>query len=256
MPFDFAKILYIFYGSWNSLNEIGTNTALWYLPALFLARLEMNGIMAVSARLKLPRKITALVFAVIAFTVAFIIPYPELGYPFGFAQSLVGLGFMLIGYAAKDIINTISNKEIWLQLIIMIAAIAMFVFGTTREGTPLVGLFCFDLGNKFWFLWNALTGTLSVFMLSCVLSSIWKNAGEGKIHHFIVWLGQSTIGVYLLHLPFVRSLVAPLMESIGIQRITFCGALIDGLIATAICCVLVKVIEKYIPQLFGKNITF
>ncbi|MDO5444906.1 MAG: acyltransferase family protein [Eubacteriales bacterium] len=256
MPFDFAKLPGIFYGSWDMLNTIGTNVALWYLPALFLARLEMNGILAVSARLKLPRRIFALICAVLAFVIAFVIPYPKIGYPLGFAHSLIGLGFMLIGYACKDILDAVSKKAIWIQLIIMAAALALFFFGTTREDIQLVTMFSFQFGNKFWFFWNALSGTLAVFMLSSVLSSVRRQVGEGKIYRFIVWLGQNTIGIYLLHLPFARNFIAPLLDSVGIPRLSFWGALVDGVIVMAICCVLVKFIEKYIPQLFGRNISF
>ena len=47
LPFKFESLPWVVYGSWEGLNKIGTNVALWFLPALFCGRLMMEAVLRV-----------------------------------------------------------------------------------------------------------------------------------------------------------------------------------------------------------------
>ena len=104
--FSYSIIPYILYGSWQSLTSASTLTSLWFLPCLFLARIEMELILNSSNLFpKVNRHLYALIWAIIVFVIGFNMPKLEMGYPLCFDISLVALGYMLVGYAYKEYLN-------------------------------------------------------------------------------------------------------------------------------------------------------
>ena len=43
-------------------------------------------------------------------------------------------------------------------------------------------------------------------------------------------------------------------DTLGLSRMSFAGGLVSGTISLAIACALMAVIERYLPQLFGKKL--
>ena len=254
LPFRFESVPYVFYASWAALDKIGTSTALWFLPALFVARMEMAGLDWCVTKARWPRTVAFPVLAVVSFAVGFSLPRPALGYPWGADSACIALGFMLIGHAAKDVLAANDRRGVCGQLAVLFATLAMFVGGTwfRRENLTLVGMFSFQYGNLFWFFWNAFAGSAAVLALSSLLSRIRRDAAGGRFRAFLVWLGRNTIGVYLLHLPIIRFFIAPMMDNWGFPRLHPFWAFVDAVIALAICCALMLVIERYVPVLFGR----
>jgi len=255
LPFRFEALPWIFYGSWAALDRIGTNTALWFLPALFCARLMFEGAMRLVEKVGLPRLLAVLLAATVAFAVGWSLPRPAIGYPLGANSGFIALGFLLLGSAARDLLAAVDRLGRFALTGLALVALSLFVYGTAlRPGEQtLVGMFSFQYGNIFWFFWNSLSGCLVTLALSSILAKVPETDGVlGKLRHFTVWLGRNTIGVYLLHLPIVRFLVAPRLHALGLDRLSWYGAFIDAVLTLAVCCLLIRVIEKYVPALFGR----
>jgi len=255
LPFKFESLTWVLYGSWAALDRIGTNTALWFLPALFCARVMLEGTMRLVEKVGIPRLFAVLLAAVAAFAVGWSLPRPAIGYPLGLNSGFIALGFLLLGSSARDLLSAVNRLGRFALTALVLISLALFVYGTAlRPGEQtLVGMFSFQYGNLFWFFWNSLSGCLATLALSSILAKIPETEGVlGKVRHFTVWLGRNTIGVYLLHLPIVRFLIAPKLHALGLDRLSWYGAFIDAVLTLAVCCVLIRVIERYVPVLFGR----
>ena len=254
LPFKFESIPYVFYGSWAALDRIGTSTALWYLPCLFVARMGMEAVNWTAWRFRMNGTLFALALIVPAFAVGFLLPRPAIGYPWGSNTAFIALGFILLGFVAKGFLAKGDGKGAVANLIVFILSLAAFVRGTWMRGADqaLIGMFCFNYGNLFWFFWNAIAGCLMTLSLSSLIAKIGPEAFGGRLRRFLVWLGRNTIGVYLLHLPIIRFGIAPALDKLGLPRMSAWGAFFDAVIALAICCALMWVIERYAPVLFGR----
>ena len=111
---------------WEGLNKIGTNVALWFLPALFCGRLMMEAVLRVVNRIGLPTLPCVLAAAALSFVVGWNLPRPEMGYPLGLNSGFIALGFMLIGSASRD----------------LLAAVDRLGRRAAAEPTPLFATFC------------------------------------------------------------------------------------------------------------------
>ena len=254
LPFKFESIPYVFYGSWAALDRIGTSTALWYLPCLFLARMGVEAVNWAAWRLRANRTLFALALVAPAFAVGFLLPRPEIGYPWGANTAFIAAGFILLGFAAKGVLGRCDGRGVALHLAVFVAAAAAFVRGTWMRGEDqaLIGMFCFSYGDLFWFFWNAVSGCLMTLSLSSLIAKVGPQAFGGRLRRFLVWLGRNTIGVYLLHLPIVRFGIAPALDRLGLPRMSVSGAFVSAVITLAICCALMWAIERVAPVLFGR----
>lgn len=256
MQFDINKVPYILYGTRWSLNEAVTNTALWFLPCLFSSRVIVELLLWLSTKFKIHRKVFAAIAAVILFILGFIIPVPKMQLPFGLSQAPIAAGFMLMGYVFKGLVDEFHQKSVLLHLIVLAIATVLFVVGVyVIEGQELVSMFVCTYGNPIRFFCNAISGCIMIIVLSSLIAKIPENTCGNKIRKFLSWLGKSTMGIYLIHVPIARNLIGPFIENtFGLARLSFLGGLVSGTIALAISCVLMAIIERYIPQLFGKKL--
>lgn len=252
--FNFKNVLNILYGSWESLTNAETLTSLWFLPCLFVARILMELVLNSSNNFKnINRHLYAFIFACISFTIGFLLPKIEQGYPFCLNISFVALGFMLLGYSFKELLNTLQERRMNNLYIVLCVSLATFIIGITRQNEIYLVLMCGgDYGNIFYFLLNALSGCAFILTLSCIIANIWEKTKDNKIRNFVIWLGQNTIGIFLLHKPFLRDVVIKLFNNFGLYESSFYVALIGALITLPIICIAVYIINKYIPELFGR----
>lgn len=253
--FSWKNVPYILYGSWQSLTKAETLTSLWYLPCLFLARLWMELIIGLSDKYsRMNKNLFILICTIISFILGFCLPQLELGYPFGFNISFVGLGFMLIGYEHKDVIERFQSKGIIFHLIKLVIVIAIFELGIHFEGKTKLVLMCgSDYGNIILFLINALSGVVVIFSISALITKKWEIDDTNPFRNAILWIGRNTIGIFLVHKPLLQEVIVPIFTNMGYSTNSFTVALICMLIDFPISCLLVHIINKYTPRLFGRS---
>lgn len=253
--FSYAGILNILYGSWQSLSKVGTLTSLWYLPCLFFARIWMELILNSSNRFpNINRHLYAFIWSIIAFAIGFMLPKLENGYPMCIDISFVALGYMLIGYSYKEYLNKLEDKNIIYHIIMLLVYVGLFIFGVTYEEKTYLVLMCKSAyGNIPLLLLISLSGCGIVITISVLLSKSWKVNPDSKVKDIVLWIGQNTIGIYLIHKPFMQQVIVPIFTNMGYSTNSFLVAILSVTITLPISCLIVFIINKYLPQLFGKR---
>ena len=256
MPFDIKAVPYLFYGSRWGINKAATNSALWFLPCLFSSRIIVELLLWLSTKFKIHRKFFAAIAAAAMFVLAFTLPVPEMQLPWGLSQAPMAAGFILLGYIFKDTMDLLHKKSILLHSVILASAIIVFVIGVYAvDGLELVLIVECRYGDPIRFLCNAVSGCVMVMTVSSLIAKIPEQSFGDCIHRFLSWLGRSTMGIYLIHLPIARNLIGPAVENVfSLPKSSFAGGFVSGAVSLVISCVLVAIIERYIPQLFGKEL--
>ena len=256
MPFDYQMVPCIFYGSYQLLSKAGTLTSLWFLTALFTARVLMELILMSSQKLKkLDRHLYAALFAPVAFVISYLLPPSEIGYFFGFDCAFLGLGFMLLGYALKEWLQRMCEKKLWVHLLALLAATALFLAGFLMQGeTPqVVKLYSNNPGKPVFFFLCAFSGIAIVLSLSAMLYRLFEAHRDSRFRRATLWIGGNTIGIYLLHKPMIQSVILPFLNAhFGLSSDHCLPCVLAAAISLPVCCLLILLINRYVPQLFGK----
>ncbi len=256
IPFSWENILRMLYGTTQSVRASGQPcTQLWFLPCLFVARSMMYGVLHIST--KVPRGKWFCFFAAVAsFAVGFALPKFKYGYPLGCNIALIALGFMIVGYLIGDKFRMLSEKSLWLQLgVVLLSAIGLYfgnVYGTDPD--KYAGMYVANYGPVFWFLLNAFLGIILARALASVITKINSDSFFAFVKNGLLWLGKNTIGIFLLHMPINLLYIIPWMEkSFNMQRGNLGDSCLMTLVTLAICIVTTLVINRTMPQIFGKR---
>lgn len=253
--FSFPNLLRLLYGSWERISETGTVTSLWFLPCLFVARILME-LTLMSSKLfkKLDRHLYAAIIAVPAFAVGFLLPRLEHGYPWNANVSFTALGFMLVGYALKEWFAALHEKNIRVSVGLCALCTAAFCTLIAVQGDGLyLALMCKgDYGNVWLFLAEGFSGSGMILFLSTVISKLWTGHESSKLRRGTLWIGKNTIGIFLLHKPFLQEIAVKGAVKLGLPMPNVFVAIGCSIVTLAVCCLAIKVIDRYIPQLFGK----
>ena len=253
--FSFENLLKLLYGSWERIGETQTVTSLWFLTCLFVARILME-LTLMSSKLfkKLDRHLYAAIIAVPAFAVGFLLPHPEHGYPWNADIAFVALGFMLAGYSIKEWLAALHEKSIWVSagLFAVCAAIFSAVIALQGDGLYLALMCKADYGNVWLFLLQGFSGSGMILFLSTVISKLWAGREDLKVRKATLWIGKNTIGIYLLHKPFLQEIAVKGAAALGLPMPNVFTAVLCSIVTLPVCCLAIMVIDRYIPQLFGK----
>lgn len=252
--FNYENVLRLIYGSYRTISDAETLSSLWFLPCLFLARIEMELVlMSHNLFKKVNRHTYALIISVICFVIAFLLPTLEIGYPFNFDSSVMALGFMLIGYSFKERLPELEDNKYLTHFIWLVVYLVIFIASLIIQGDNvyLVKMFYNDVGNPIYFLLSALSGIGIILTISIILSKLWKDK-ESRIKDITLWIGKNTIGIFLLHKPLLQQVFIANFEKLGYSSNNLWVAVLGSVITLPICCLIIMIIDKYIPQLFGK----
>ena len=253
-PFTFANVPKFLYGSWQKLGQAGTLTSLWYLTSFFVARIYCQILVNVTDRIKTEnRKAVLGMLAIPMFAVGFLLPKIKNGYPWCLDISFVACGFILLGIALRQKILILAQAKVWILVAVTAASAIVFACGTVLRGDALeLVLMCgSDYGNLLWFMLNAVSGSMIVLGISMLL---FRDSREGATTFStasITYVGQHTMGIFLLHKNFQLEVVIPWIHTwlAGPQLLVACIATCISFLAALLLC---AVIERYVPQLLGQ----
>ncbi len=253
-PFTFDNVPRFLYGSWQMLGKAGTLTSLWFLPSLFVARIYCQAIVNLLDRIKVRNmKIVLGLMAIPMFAVGFLLPKMEIGYLWCMDTSFVAVGFILLGVSLREKVLSFAQSKAWVLAIFTVGSAALLAFGTLMRGDNLdLVLMCRnDYGNLFWFMINALSGSAMVLGVSMLIFRISREGKRPFSTNAITYMGQHTMGVYLLHKNLQLELIIPWIHTWleGPQLLVACIATCISLAAALLLC---AVIERYVPQLLGQ----
>ena len=256
--FSFKNIGYLFYGSWAALGSMGTLTSLWYLSCLFVARVLIQVVITALNILFKKNPPNQAVYGISGFVliaIGFLLPYIEGGYPWCADVAFVAGGVILLGIALRQQILVFAQQKTLVLVLACIVSLVLFYFGTVFRGDALdLSLMCGSrYGNKFWFLYNSLFGSLAVLSFSMILCRIAREGARPFSVSAVTYIGQRTLGIFLIHKNFLAMLIMPAAKKIfpadtPILLIVFAASCV----ALAISMVLCKIIERYMPSLLGQ----
>lgn len=259
--FSYENFGNILYGTYEMLSKAHTLTSLWFLPVLFLVREWVELLFRVIGRLKSGVNVAIGVAAVAFFTVGLLLPHPHpssdpssMGYPFGFDISLVATGFVLVGYLLLPVVKKLKDANIIYSIIGLVISLGILTCGTVLRADSL-GLIAMAFNGygsiPFMFL-NAFSGTAAIIFLSIILyrCSGWESRLFNK--DILLFIGQNTIGIYLLHKNFMQEVVMALFTKWGWTEPQALVAFVSATITLIVACVAVKIINRYVPQLMGR----
>ena len=108
-----------------------------------------------------------------------------------------------------------------------------------------------NYGNIFWFMLNAVSGSALVIGVSMLLFRISREGARPFSTAVITYVGQHTLGIFLLHKNFQLDLVIPWIHTWleGPQLLVACIATLLSFLFSLLLC---AVIEKFVPQLLGQ----
>lgn len=253
-PFSFDNVPKFLYGSWQALGKAGTLTSLWYLTALFIARIYCQILFDLIGRTKAEnnRMIPGLLAAPM-FAVGFLLPKLEGGYPWCLDVSFVAAGFILLGIALRQRILIFAQAKGWILSLFTAASAGILFCGTILRGDALeLSLMCgSNYGNLFWFMLNAVSGSALIIGISMLLFRISREGAWTFSTAAITYIGQHTLGIFLLHKNFQLDLVIPWIHTwlAGPQLLVACIAACISFAAALLLC---SVIDRYVPQLLGQ----
>ena len=252
--FSFESLGWILYGSWSALGKTGTVTSLWYLSCLFFARIIVQLIIAPVSRLSQNgSRLVYLIPAAACLVISVIFPDIEIGYPWCFNVAFAAAGFILLGMAVKNGVIELAVQKGWVLLTLLAASAAVYILMVYLRGDSFsVLLMCKgSYGNPFFALAFAGIGGFAVLVIAMILKRManewlsWMNLAP------FIYLGQHTMGVFLLHKPMLQHIFVPAFGQLLPGGPDMLVRLLATFASIFVSLWLCKLIEYYIPELVG-----
>lgn len=255
-PFSYKNLLDLFYGSWEALTRMETLTSLWYLPCFFVSRVIVQIVVTAVEYAKVKNvPLWCGIAALPLLLIGLLLPHSENGVLWCADIALVGSAFILLGIALRKAYLIMAQQKTQWLVISFLGSVVLFCCGSVFRGDALeLSLMCkSSYGNQMWFLYNSVFGSLSVLTLSMLLSRFSRESVRPFRIDAVTYIGQETMGIYLLHKPFLQQTMMPVLTGLIPAQCPFlviaflasCGAL---LFSIGMCFV----IGRFLPQLLGR----
>ncbi len=255
-PFSYSNMPELFYGSWEALTQMDTLTSLWYLPCFFVSRVIVQ-IVVTAADLAKAKSIPFWcgIAALPLLALGLLLPHGENGVFWCADIALAGSGFILLGIALrKAYLIMAQQKTLWL-ITSFLGSAALFCVGTVFRGDALeLSLMCKSFyGEPLWFLYNSAFGSLTVLTLSMLLSRLSRESARPFRIGAVTYIGQQTMGIYLLHKPFLQQILLPTLTEFLPAECPFLAiAFLASCVALLFSVFMCFLIGKFVPQLLGR----
>lgn len=253
MPFTYISVGKALYGSWIVLRNTQTLSSLWFLPVLFMARTYQEAMMHIAWKFQWNPRKAAIVCAVLFFILGMALPHNNtgdgIGMPWGFDIAFVASAFMLLGYLGRPCLEKLAVQGGIRNLVIAVVSLFLLLIGIRfthySEVHPFMLMANAEFGSPILCLINGITGSLMVIMTAQIADCFLK------YRSWILYIGQNTMGIYLIHKTFLQGLynmtinVAP-----GIPYLI--RAVVVSCIAVIFSLLLMSVLGKYISEILGR----
>ena len=248
------KCLLLLYGSGESIRLAGSNGMLWFLVTMFLGAFLANFVLGIAqdkhdSAAKTLIVAVALGFLLISMVLNHWHEAPlwhrhELGLPLGLDVSFLAASFILAGHFLAWLISRCGKSPGRMSLVIGLVATCGFSFVGSKVNTgfgnyPSMQVYRLGSAPTYWFF-----SILACYGMSIVARALEKTPAR----HQLVWLGQHSMAIFIVHKP-VRDLLVPSLSrhySLGHYLYAYAVVLI-----AATCCA--YVLDKLAPKLIGRR---
>ena len=250
--FSFENLGWILYGSWIALGKTGTVTSLWYLSCLFVARVLVQGVITLMVRID-NRRPAYLIPAAVCLVIGVLFPRLEIGYPWCFDIAFVACGCILLGIAVRNGLVELSVQKGWVLIAMLAVSTFLYVLTVLLAGDQFTVLLMAkgEYGNPFLSLILALLGGFAILALSMILKRMANEWIHGMSIQPMIYLGQHTMGVFLLHKPMLQSVFMPAFGKLFGGGPDMVIRLLSVIASILVSLWLSQLISYYIPELVG-----
>ena len=252
MDFSFSNLAYLCFGSWINFAHIHTLTSLWFIIVLFVARIYIELFYMLINKLNLKTHYSVLFTIPIFFTLGFCLPHhndisTQNGNFLGYDIAFIAAGFMLIGSYMKPLIKKLVEiKNIYLIFLMVVSGLLFLLgFSLTDYTHEFVLMANAVYPNIPAFLFCSLIGSLSIISAGIL---IYKIPIKKRILNF---LGQNTLGIFLVHRHFVVAFLTFLQTNTDLNRLSI--NTVVTIASLIIASLIVVLINRYAPIMFGKT---
>lgn len=255
------NIIYLIYGSQKCFYKAGSLSSLWFLPCMFLAVTLFEGMMTFSHEARRSKRqgfSTDAGMAIAALGIAYIaakVPKLTMGYPFSADVSLMACSFIVFGYMLRKLIQKVAflneGKPLFYSALLLISTtivLKTFPYNLANLSTSNVDLASGNYGNLILFFADAAGGSLALISISVLALKI----PIQPIKKALLWIGQNTFLIFVIHKPLVIWL-GNLVSEFGFEP--FDLAIPVCIVVLMICVCLSSVIKRTVPILSGEDIS-
>ena len=244
--FSFKNLIYILYGTRNTLISADSLTSLWFLPVLFLASVMAEASNMAAVRLKHKNFFLTAAAAGFLCLGLFLPTNEKYGYPFGADIAFTATGFIILGEVIAKLFQSLLCSEFQvLSCVSSVVSAGMTAYFLIIPQNGYVLMANSIYGNKLEFLYTSLIGSLLVISFSILLEMF------SKKQKLLPYIGRNTLGIFILHKPFVE-LLRKVINKIGFDYNQPVWYLLIMVITLCIVLVILWIMHFYFPFLFGK----
>ena len=252
--FSFPSLGWILYGSWAALVKAGTVTSLWYLSCLFCARILVQTVFSLIGRTKYgSRRLVYLIPAAACLIIGALFPDLELGYPWCLNIAFTAAACILLGAAVKNGMIKLSVQKAWVLCAMLFASVLLYIVLVKRLGDGFVNITMFKAyyGDPVYAIAFALLGGFAVLLVSMLLKRMADEWIPDMDLKPLVYLGQHTMGIFLLHKPMLQNIFVPAFRNLLSGGPDILVRLLATVVSLILSTWLCRLIEYYIPELVG-----
>ena len=252
-PPSVANIGKMLYGSFDGLLTINPFVVhLWFLPSFFLASIMLNALLNLFARAT--NRYLLPILTLTTFVIGFVLPKIPTGYPWGVNLSFVALGFMLSGFCGKEFILRMNSKSVLVQIAFVLVSAAVLAVGNLYgiKDVWFISMCSTEFGPVGWFWLNGLAGIIMVRAISSLLAKASERSRLNGMKRVAIWLGQNTMGIFIVQMPICICGVIPLMLRLGMSPNNSLHVILAAVVALMVSAIATWGIKKLCPQIFGK----
>lgn len=211
------KLVFIVYGTNETIGRAGSNGMLWFLVCMFVASI-LGGFLIFLSKKSKNRKLFLGVCVVATLAFSYILNFFHddivfknrvIGLPFAMDISFLATSFFLIGKIMEETdLTKIDKLRLPLRLLIGTVCLAVSTFGiwqTNQKGYSQMATY--DIGNPFFYFIVACIASFGLLLLSKELERklSFDKKGVGKM---LTWFGRNSMLLFIMH----RTLVYPCKE--------------------------------------------
>lgn len=248
--FSYENFAWICYGSWQALTKVATLTSLWFLPTLFVGKIVVELMVSYTG------EDTWGAWAVVMLVAGLALPPIEIGYPWCMNIGFVAASCIAFGVALKTKFIELGVQKISLLSGLLVACIAIYALTIWLDGDEFSVMFMcknqYGTGYFALIILRVITGSFAVVLLAMILRQLVEEKPNDKVVKTMIYIGQYTIGIFILHKPFLQQVVIPVMTSLtGDILATQVLRFISAVIAMAATLPVCNIIIHYVPELIG-----
>ncbi len=231
------NILFIGYGSYDTLTRANTLTSLWFLPAMFFGVLIVQALFAV-----IKKDYQRVIAMCLLGAVGALLPFIGVGYPLCIDTALLAAAFILFGHYFEMLV---SDKPHWLAgVFAVVGAVGtlLYSFNNVKQAEYVL-LAKRYLGNPALFFVVSIMGCIMIYGIARLIDS-------GNTNKVLSFIGKNTLGIFAVHKVIIK-----LCEKffLHLSCAWYIELLASALVTLVASCLIVMLINKFVPILNGRK---